>query len=198
MSKVRFSAKVEGILTMALLPVFLLVCRGGGGPTDDNEPPEFKQLYLFEVEYINFAWGFIQGGYYIDSLGDVSEYSHSQELWQSPHPDSLTYEDLHDKFALRKPRNRIDPDEIRKYLALAEKASTGTLSLPQNVCQDAGGTIYRVYLYDEESEIYTPVVLYVAGDWAQKNPAPEADTLFRWLHRVIYGNDNEPECGCQE
>ena len=66
-------------------------------------------------------------------------------------------------------------------IALIENAAQGRLSEPVSGCADAGITTYLAYQFDRDGGTYRPVLLYQAGDWAQKNLSDEATTLSEWL-----------------
>jgi len=55
--------------------------------------PNARQLVLFQVEYINYAWGFSHSGFLIDSSGVVSLFKYPGD-WH--HPDSAGYISISD------------------------------------------------------------------------------------------------------
>ena len=81
-----------------------------------------KQAILFQVEYINYAWGYQHNGFIIDNEGNVLTYKNPQN-WNFPDKDfNLTR--IRYMIILRNVINsgkKIPPEELRKYARLYKK-----------------------------------------------------------------------------
>jgi hypothetical protein len=141
-----------------------------------------EQCFFFEMMHANYAWVKQHHGVYIDHQGDVYTYNHSHAMWEPADPAAYTEEELLQKFESKKELiGRVDAPTLRRMVALIDSAAKGRLSERVNACNDAGITAYLAYQFDQDTRKYLPVLLYQAGDWAQKNLSQEAKTLYEWL-----------------
>jgi hypothetical protein len=168
------------IIILAVAILMLTGCE-----KDDSLNPPLRQLVLFQIEYINYAWGYQHSGIMIDSAGNVG-YFKFPENWNSP--DTLGYiteAEMNDNFKQLKDINfSVSRDTLISYYKLVETASKGKLSDPYNRMFDAGTTVYSGYLYYPTIKKYKQVLIKQWGDWSIDNQSPEADEIFRWLKSV--------------
>lgn len=143
-----------------------------------------QQVY-FEVAHVNYAWGRVMKGYFVDGNGTVYSYDHSSTLWQPKDPDAVTGAELREKFANRKEVAQLNRMTLARMIALIDPAAQGGMSDPVSVCHDAG--TYRYLAYQYEAGAYHPVLLYQYGDFAQRNLSDEAETLYTWLFTLSGG-----------
>lgn len=170
------------------------IFRNGQAPC--SETALSLQKIYFEVMYENYAWGYALNGIYIDSDGLIYSYSweHGSDPWQRG--DSLTEEDLFEKYS-HNPEviGHLDHDFLQAKIGQIEPAAAGPVSPPVYRCADFGIYYYLAYTFDSLAGIYTPVILYQAGDEARKNYSLEAFELFDWLAAYESG---APICGYPE
>lgn len=95
---------------------------------------------LFDIQYINYAWGYVNKGYLIMEDGDVYRY----RLIDSEDPKNglLNYKHQNSDLAAK-----ID---IRPLYAMLVDSKDGEISERKHVAFDAGGTTYLGYLGDQE------------------------------------------------
>ncbi len=160
----------------------LVLCQGClTVPKAVGEDP-IRQKFLFEITYVNHAWGFQLRGIYIDNQGRVYKYDHSHEVWQPSNPELYTEEELFRKFESNKEFVKtVDKQVLFEMYNLINAANEGMLSKPVSNCADAGFTAYLAYLFDRKAHTYKPILLYQTGDWAQKNLSQSAKVLYEWL-----------------
>ena len=154
-----------------------------------SDIPE-KQMFLFEISTVNYAWGREIRGLYVDSQGGVYEYNRSDADWQPADKDAYSEAELSDKFHKKQPKQTVEAATLARMQKLIEPASAGKLTPPAGRCFDAGVTRYLAYSYDQRSQRYKPVLLYQAGDIAQKNLSESARTLYEWLFLLAGGGDS--------
>jgi hypothetical protein len=154
---------------------------------------QIEQTFVFQVEHVNRAWGYMLKGFYIDNKGRWYTFNHSHEPWQPADEKRVEEKELIEKFQNKTLQGYIDMSELKKMYKLVEPASKGSLSQPEHLCADFGIISYKAYIYDEDSTTYTPVILYRAGDVGQKNLSFAGRTLFEWL-RKIDSEYNDPPC----
>lgn len=191
---------------MLLLALGLLSCGTVDSDTAQNQAkpaewvPPVEQEILFEVSYVNFAWGYTLGGFYVDRDGDIYEFhrGYDDERWQRDDPDRLTAQDLHRKYAIgRELVGTIDSATLDWMTNLIPGAQEGELTERISVCRDFGGRSWVAYMLNESTGDYERVLLYAAGDWARRNRSGDAEALFEWL-RSVAGDTGEIACGCPD
>lgn len=174
--------------TSLFLPAFLFAGLAGCtlSSTDEGDTP-IDQEFLFEVEYVNFAWGLTWKGFYVDHDGDVWTYE-LDAPW--PHADASSYtaQELLEKYeAGRVKVAHVDGDRLRRMFDLVDDAARGTLTDPVNRCADAGEVSFRAWSSDTATERYRPVLLRQEGDWARENTSAAARELYSWLKSLVPG-----------
>jgi hypothetical protein len=145
------------------------------------------QKYLFEVSYINWAWGYVDQGMYVDGDGNVYSYDLSNRNPRFQYPEDGVYSQasLNDKYSSNLLFIRtVDGETLLQMSNLIDPASQGQLTDLESTACDAGGTAYTAFLFDEVTGEYTGVLLYQSGDWTVENTAPEAATLRDWLMQL--------------
>ncbi|PKK83878.1 MAG: hypothetical protein CVT49_06405 [candidate division Zixibacteria bacterium HGW-Zixibacteria-1] len=148
------------------------------------------QKYIFETEYLNWAWGYRLEGMVIDNQGHIYKYSynHLDIPWDTASPGILTVADLDAKFGHNQVLTGFVPmDTLLKYYNMIEVAATGPVSPPVTRCFDFGLMTTLAYQLDTNSGNYNSVILHRSGDVAQMNFSPQANALYRWLWEDILG-----------
>lgn len=141
--------------------------------------------FLFEVAYVNYAWGRRINGYFVDRTGAVYRYNHDDADWRPKGDDTVTGDELRKKFQNLELVGRVNGLTLARMQALIEPASRGSMSDPVSVCRDAGTTRFLAYRYDAKADVYHLVLLYQVGDWAEKNLSDDATKLYTWLFDVV-------------
>ena len=167
---------ITGLLCLLLL---------AGCEKTSNDLYDIDQLVLFQVDYINHAWGFQHSGFFVDSTGIVKSYD-LPASWNYPDPDGLIAEsELHDNLDKAiKDECSVDKVEIFRYLNMLDKAQSGTITDPVNVAADAGVTSYLGYIYDPARNRYKQILLRQNGDFEVTNTSKEASKIYEWLLQI--------------
>jgi hypothetical protein len=161
--------------------VLVLAC--GHPPTDTLE--NIEQRYLFEIEYVNHAWGLAWNGLVIDSEGDIYAYDHSHESWSAAGNDSFTETDLRTKYE-HEARYIGRIDEATIVLQFSRISYVGDFFLnPNQACADAGSLTYRAFAYESTSGLYRPLLLREEGDFPRRNVSDAAEGLATWLRTLV-------------
>lgn len=150
--------------------------------------PDFKQRILFEIHYINYAWGFQDQGLIIDSLGNIRVFNLSTKSVKWNFPDQQGYisrVDMDNNVNLCDSIvKKLNKDSLSFYVSKIWKASKGKISEPKYVMFDAGITNYSAYIFDEKTNRYKKVLIKIWGDTSVDNDAPEAEEIYQWLKRI--------------
>ena len=144
-----------------------------------------EQRFLFDVFYINYAWGYTLKGFYIDKNGDVYVYDHGNQPWSPADKNSqvLTKEDLLEKYKNAKQAASVTKVELNKYAAMISVVEKGAIERSQQGF-DMGSQTYLAYNYDVKTNTYKPILLTSEGDWLEKNTEPAAQVLVNWLKSI--------------
>lgn len=157
----------------------------------DDDVKITNQRVFFEVHYSNGAWGYMNHGVLIDSLGNVNSFNLTAGSgWN--YPDSLgniSRVDMNENLALcDSVVHNISNDSLQYYVNMIDNAARGKVSDPAYVMADAGITQYFAYVYDLQSGSYKRIVLHQWGDVMLENNAPAATVLTEWLANMFkYG-----------
>lgn len=144
-----------------------------------------EQEYVFEVEYVNFAWGLSWVGIVIDRDGVIVAYDHSHDVWRPESDGSFTRDELADKYASEgRVVGTVDADELARQFARVANARDA-FQESDATCADTGGLRYTVFRYDDASDRYAPVVLREEGDRPRANTSSGAAPVAEWLRTLI-------------
>lgn len=156
-----------------------------GDPPSAATVDDIEQEYLFEVERVNYAWGFEWVGLVIDREGNVYAFDHSHEPWEPESNDSYSVAELLDKYehATRLVGNVDQATLVRQFNRISDVGDS--FDEPLITCADAGGLIYRAFRYAAETAVYLPLVLREEGDHPRQNTSNAAKDLSDWLRNLI-------------
>lgn len=167
-----------------------------GGTTKPITVPATGQHVLFELSYVNFAWGLSINGAYVTDKGEVYQYDYVEDTGGNagePYLElvpGMTEAQVTQKHGPSpKLLTTVDPDTLKQKFGLVGGARSGAL-LSEYGCADYGEQRYVAYLYDDTKHLYTPVMLGTDGDLAVRNTAPEGELLLEWIRSLVgYAGD---------
>ena len=147
------------------------------------DPQETGQQYLFEVSYVNFAWGLRWVGIVIEADGDIVAYEREQP-WVPAQSESFTGEELAEKYSPnQRTIGQVPRGELLGRHARVDEVGDRYES-PDRACVDAGGVSYEAYAYDPAADRYTPIVMRQEGDLMRQNTSGAGRELANWLIEV--------------
>jgi hypothetical protein len=172
-----------GVSLMLLLAGLVLA---GCEKVNDNEDcgcnGTLQHPVLFEYRYVNFAWGYQEHGWLIDSEGNRKLYNMPDDYRLPDSTGMISREDLLHNFSLADSTlQSVEKNDIETYSALIPGASEGELSEPRNIAADAGSSVLSCFLYVQDADAYKYVFLAQSGDWEQFNLASEAEVIAEWM-----------------
>jgi hypothetical protein len=169
---------IRKTLVIISIPLFI----GCEREPDLMKYPDPNQVILFQVEYVNYAWGYQHNGFLIDSSGIV---------WAFKKPSNWRYMDstgyisesaMQDNIKhLDTLHYMINKSEMLENFGKIPEISKGVLSKPYNAMFDAGVTDYIGFLYEPENHRYKKVLIKRSGDWTIDNNSHESEAVFNWL-----------------
>ena len=147
----------------------------------------FTEQVLFEVHYTNYAWGYSENGYLIDSTGTIHSFDLSKKTYKWNYKDDNGYISkdgmrnnlLHCDSVVGK----VAADSLQYFRDKINGASRGKISDPVGAMADFGQIRYSAYIYDRNQQRYKEVLIQLYGDMMSDNNSAEAKQLYEWLVR---------------
>jgi len=149
-----------------------------------------KQQILFQVDYINYAWGYQHSGFIIDINGKVLSYS-NPESWNF-HDDemNLTEDQVTENISRCSLTGiTIPKEELDKYAGYIRNIASSKVTAPRNVAADAGTTQYICYQFDEYSDVCKGSLIKTEGDFSSENLNFYSKKVALWL-KDVYSSIN--------
>jgi len=146
----------------------------------------FGQKILFHHSYLNWAWGYQNRGWFIDSLGAVKSYkvlSHSE--WYIARNGYISEDELFQNYSMADTiEHFLEKNQLYQMYQLVESASHGNYSDINCVGADIGEYANYCYWWDQDSSKYKQVMLSISGDCLQHNLDSSAIILDNWLKEI--------------
>ena len=166
-----------------LLALLLFSCKDSG--VDYNH--RNSNNIIFEVEYLNYAWGIAYQGVMIDT--DGKEYSYNPAKDSVPplyNADGFyTDQELRAKYRHHITYIKTFPnDNLTWSRNLAYQVATTDYSDTSYVGADMGAVTYAVYLFRPQVSKYQKIILKVEGDLSFYNKSESAMALAAWLKQL--------------
>ena len=153
--------------------------------------------YVFEVSYVNFAWGHQHNGLFVDATCGIYryEYGRGDPVWLAGPDDTYSSEELDTKYSPgRTYVGRVDIEELLAVQALIGPASAGEF-VPGRPIPDLGTTSWGAYLFDADTATHRYVPLASEGGSPGANVSDEARQLTEWLKGVAGRPGRAPSTG---
>lgn len=171
-------------IILMLLALLFFSCKDS---SVNEQPQNNSSNIIFEVEYLNYAWGISYNGIMIDNEG--KEYSYNPAKDTIPHlyhADGLyTEQELQAKYGHVKTYIKTIPtDTLNWSHNLANQVTTTDYSDTTRVGADMGSLTYALYLYRPQINKYQKIILKEEGDMAFYNKSQSAVTLAVWLNII--------------
>ena len=144
-----------------------------------------KQAILFQVDYVNYAWGYQHNGFIIDNEGRVLTYKNPQE-WIFPDKDlKLSGSQVHDNIEKCHFSGKTIPrEELIKYARYIKNITSSKVTAPKNVAADAGSLEYICYQFSETSGTYKGSLIKMEGDFTCENLNFFSKKVSTWLKNI--------------
>jgi hypothetical protein len=170
-------------LVLVLFACSLVSCHDGSVSPDDRTTGPV----VFEIEYINYAWGFSYHGKVIFEADRLHTYNPGAEgIGVLHHADErYTAGELISKYGYRRTAVRTVSDDTLKYMAqLAALVRVGDNTDTTRTGADMGALTYSIYRYRADALMYERQTLRVEGDWSFHNRSEAAISLVDLMRRL--------------
>jgi len=165
--------KMKRNLTILFLTLFITGCE----MINDLHPTA-----IFEVQYINYAWGYQHSGLIIDAGGNVREFN-LPAAWNFPDSEGFISEAaMEENLAqLGEKSCTVDNRDLLLYSDKLANAQKGKLTTPQHQMCDFGSLSYAGYIYEPGNHRYRYVLIRQTGDFYVENKSRDASDIYEWL-----------------
>ena len=191
--QVKFSIpKITLLLNLATVKptftkIFYLICIVTFlGSCDQREVPvPAEQEILFEVYYINHAWGKQHSGFLIDKDGNIKTYKDPAD-WNFASADKEISVDQIAKNLSKTvlASTKISQEELNEYASRIYTIDQKKLSKPVSVGADMGERVFVTYNYNSVKQTYKQVLISKSGDWESENKDKSAQEIKNWLIEI--------------
>jgi len=169
-------------LRVAFLLVLGLIasCKDTG---TDPEKGHMGRFYL-ETEYVNYAWGHVHRGVFIDGAGVVITYDlvKSGVGWQGNANELYTEAELWEKIHHNDTiKGSISVDTLSRLRRLAYASLSGSMSDTVGAGADMGKIVYSCYTLEGSQSLFRRTELRVQGDVEYHNTSASAVELANWM-----------------
>jgi hypothetical protein len=144
-----------------------------------------KQAMLFQVDYVNYAWGYQHSGLIIDNEGNIMTYK-NPENWNFPDKDLNLSQSLAraNIGSCKLTGNKVPPEELKKYAGYIKNITLSKVTAPKNVAADAGSTEYICYQYSDSAAMYKGTIIKMEGDFTCENLNFFSKKVSAWLKSI--------------
>jgi hypothetical protein len=144
-----------------------------------------KQEILFQLDYVNYAWGYQHNGFIIDKEGNVLTYN-NPEVWNFPDKDfALSSEDVNKNLGYCfNSGKKIPETELQKYTDYIKNIASSKVTAPKNVAADAGSSEFLCYQYSEKTGIYKGYIIKTEGDFKSENLNFYSKKVVSWMRTI--------------
>jgi hypothetical protein len=144
-----------------------------------------EQKVLFQMSYVNFAWGAVNSGFFIDTDGNVLRY-YNPSSWNPVNKGmALSREEISENLSYCFSTGiRISTDELRTYVDYIDNLASSKVSAPVQTGADMGSRIIFCFKYIPETGSSLPVVVKCTGDFSYENLNFYAKKVAEWMNGI--------------
>jgi hypothetical protein len=144
-----------------------------------------KQHILFQYDYVNYAWGYIHEGFYIDDNGSIMTYK-NPEGWNFHSQDyNLTEAQLTENLAkCTKSDIKINNEELLKFSSYIHNIASSKVTALKSESADSGTSISICYNYSDENSTYKGYLIKMEGDFTRENLNFYSKKVSLWLKDI--------------
>lgn len=164
------------------LPVTLILIAAGG--CKKNISPANDRQLMFQLDYVNYAWGYQHNGFMIDGEGNIYTYE-NPEKWNFPDATLvLTGDQISENMQFSiKSGKKIPLEELAKYSSYIENISLGKISGLKNTGNDAGTIQFICYKMSGDGR-YKGTLIRMEGDFTCENLNFYSRKVVTWMRDI--------------
>ena len=171
--------------TFFIYIIFVLLIAFTISGCKKNVAIDEKQEILFQVDYVNYAWGYKHNGFLVDNQGNILTYKNPQ-VWNFPDKDfNLSESQVRDNIGnCLNTGKKIPNEELKKYANHIKNISSSKVTALKNVSADAGSIEYICYQFSEKTGIYKGTLIKMEGDFTCENLNFFTKKVTTWLKNI--------------
>jgi len=171
--------------TFFIYIIFVLLIAYTFSGCKKNVVIDEKQAILFQVDYVNYAWGYKHNGFLVDNQGNILTYKNPQ-VWNFPDKDfNLSESQVRDNIGnCLNTGKKIPNEELKKYANHIKNISSSKVTALKNVSADAGSIEYICYQFSEKTGIYKGTLIKMEGDFTCENLNFFTKKVTTWLKNI--------------
>jgi hypothetical protein len=140
---------------------------------------------LFQLEYVNYAWGYQHNGFLIDTEGNILLYD-NPEKWNFPDDNLyLTPNQVAENITMCKATGKkIDDDELHKFAGFIRNIASSKVSAQKHSGADEGTLEYICYQYSDTNPGYKGYLIKMEGDITCENLNFYSKKVTAWMKDI--------------
>jgi hypothetical protein len=166
--------------------LFIVLTAFSGTGCKKNAGLNNNQHILFQIEYINYAWGYQHSGIIIDNEGKVWSYNNPENWNFADDQMSISEEQIEQNLSVSSATGIvISKVDLEKYSSYIPNIASSKVTALKNVAADAGSTSYICYSYSQTASSYKGTIIKMEGDFSCENLNFFSKKTALWLKEVI-------------
>jgi hypothetical protein len=151
-----------------------------------------NQEIWFQVDYVNYAWGYQHDGFLIDMSGNVLIYDNPVS-WNFPDENmNITQQEIKENLRLCSPSGlKIPETELARYSSYIPNIAVSKVTSPRQTAADAGSVSFLCYLVNGSEDSYKGTLIRQEGDWTRENLNFYSKRVVAWLKEIQAGLPHE-------
>lgn len=143
-----------------------------------------QEIY-FQLDYLNYAWGYQHNGYIIDGEGNVLTYENPAN-WNFPDDNSLlTSRQISDNLSkCHSTGMKVSPEELKKYSSYIKNIASSKVSAIRNVANDSGSTQFLCFQASGTESTYKAHLVKMDGDFTCENLNFFSKKVVTWMKDI--------------
>lgn len=144
-----------------------------------------EQVILFQMDYINFAWGYHHHGFMIDSDGRILTYE-NPEKWNFADDNLILTEDqIAENISMcRILPERIPLETLNKYSSYINNIAGSKITARRQTGADAGTLQFICYKFSGNSMMYKGFLIKTEGDFTEENLNFYSKKVVSWMKEI--------------
>jgi len=166
------------LILVALLVLCITGCKKNNTVND-------KQAILFQLSYVNYAWGYQHNGFIIDNEGNILTYSNPED-WNFPDNNFSLNEGqvIRNIGKCMHSGKKISKEELQKYTNYIKNIASSKVTALKNVSADAGTSEFICYQFSESTGTYKGYLIKKEGDFTCENLNFYSKKIVAWMRDI--------------
>jgi hypothetical protein len=143
------------------------------------------QEIIFQMDYVNHAWGYQHYGFMIDNRGRVLTYDNPEKWNFADDNFILTEKQIDENISMcRISDEKIPVEELRRFSSYIDKIASSKLTAMRNTGADAGTMQFICYKFSENSLMYKGFIIKTEGDFTAENLNFYSKKVVSWMKDI--------------